>query len=502
MNSRRGSGILVHISSLISPFGIGDLGKGAYQFADFLSAAGQKYWQVLPLNPTSSINCNSPYSSISAFAANNIFISPEILIKERLLENSDLKTMPSFSKKKVEYDKIYGFKEDILTRAFRNYKKQKKTGDFEAFSRDNDYWLEDYACFIVFKEVFGDKSWTQWPEQIKNREITALENLKKKYGQDIEKKKFFQYIFYKQWHTLKNYAREKGIQIIGDIPIYVNYDSVDVWCHPEIFKLDENKNLKYLAGVPPDYFSKTGQLWGNPVYDWGKLKKSKFGWWIKRIEHNLTLFDYLRIDHFRGFVDFWQVPAGEETAINGAWEKAPSEDFFKAVLEKFPKLPIIAEDLGIITDEVKEAIKRFGFPGMKILLFAFFEDLEKHPYLPHNYPVNCVAYTGTHDNNTIRGWFENELSDENKKKLFSYLKKEISVNELNWELIRILLESKADMVIIPAQDILGLGQENRMNLPGVAQGNWQWRLTAGQLNEDIQSRLVRFTSNTNRINKL
>ncbi|MFH1062698.1 MAG: 4-alpha-glucanotransferase [Candidatus Omnitrophota bacterium] len=495
---KRGSGLLLHISSLDSAFGIGDLGQGAFKFIDFLKKTNQSYWQILPLNPTDLISGNSPYSSASAFAVNSLLISPGLLVKDGLLEEKDLEIFKGIARDKVDYELVCQAKAEIFTKAFERFKTRGISKDFKTFCKNNTSWLDDFADFMVFKSCFEQKCWTQWPIEIRDRDQQAMQGLRASNSDAILKEKFLQYIFFKQWHAIKKYANKKGVQIIGDIPIYVTYDSVDVWTHSEIFKLTKDKNLEFLAGVPPDYFSNTGQLWGNPVYDWDKLKEQDYSWWMQRVEHNLKLFDLVRIDHFRGFVDFWQVPAGQDTAINGQWVKAPAKDFFTKLLNKFPDLPILAEDLGIITDEVRQTIKDFSFPGMKILLFAFYEDLVKHPYLPHNYTDNCAAYTGTHDNNTLRGWFDNELSSEDKKKLFEYLKAEVSVDDLNWVLIKLLMDSVAKLVIIPVQDILGLGQEHRMNTPGLAQGNWQWRLSNDFITDNISDKLLELTVTSKR----
>ena len=495
--AKRGSGLLLHISCLWSDFGIGDLGPSAYEFIDMLESASQSYWQILPLNPTNSITCNSPYSSVSAFASNVFFISPQLLLEDGLIEKKDLELFSGIPSEKVDYSNVYAAKTKIFNTAYHKFQKTDKT-DFELFRKDNISWLEDYAQFVVFKRVFNDQLWTQWPKEIRARAPEAVIKLKQQHQDEILREEFLQYLSTRQWAALKKYAAGKGVQIIGDIPIYVTYDSADVWTNPSIFKLDADMNLKYLAGVPPDYFSKTGQLWGNPVYDWEVMRANGYKWWMNRIEHNLKLFDKVRIDHFRGFVDFWQVPAGEKTAINGKWEKALAKDFFNTFLKKYPGDRIIAEDLGIITDEVRDTMKHFGFAGMKILLFAFYEDLKKHPYLPHNYSDNCVAYTGTHDNNTVRGWFENELKPEDKQKLFTYLGREVSADDLPWALIDLLMRSKANTVIFPVQDILGLGQDDRMNMPGIAQDNWQWRVSRDQITEGILKKLSEKTVNSSR----
>ena len=495
---KRGSGILIHISSLDSPFGIGDLGPKAYEFIDFLEKSKQDYWQVLPLNPTNLISCNSPYSSASAFAVNTLLISPELLVEDGLLSDADLKIFEGIDNHKVDYQAVSLAKEKILNKAFENLKNSSQDERFGAFLLKHSYWLDDFADFMVFKKCFDLKCWSQWPDKIRDRDIKAVEKLRQENNEAVLREKFFQYIFFSQWYKLREYANRKNVRIIGDMPIYVTYDSVDAWTNSEIFKIDEHKNLKFLAGVPPDYFSATGQLWGNPVYDWEALKRQDYQWWIKRVRHNLDLFDLVRIDHFRGFVDFWQVPAGEKTAINGQWEKAPAYDFFNKLTKEFPDMPILAEDLGIITDEVRQTMKDFSFPGMKILEFAFYEDLEKHPYLPHNYTENCAAYTGTHDNNTLKGWFDNELKPEDKQKLYHYINARPSSDDMHWALIELLMRSAANLVIIPVQDVLGLDQSNRMNVPGVADGNWQWRVNSKALDDGIAARLRKIVVTTNR----
>ncbi|MBU0634354.1 MAG: 4-alpha-glucanotransferase [Candidatus Omnitrophica bacterium] len=502
--STQKSGILLHISSLPSAFGIGDLGPGAYKFVDFLNSSGQSLWQILPLNPTGLVNGNSPYSSSSAFAASPLFISPQLMVKDGLLTKTQARVSANMDKTRVDYEKVCAYKKELFQGAYERFKKfivksAPCRNTYETFCRQSLYWLEDFAAFSAFKEYFEGKVWSDWPEKIRDREPKALRQLKTKLKDNIEREKFLQCLFFKQWRLLKEYCQKKNVRMIGDLPIYVTYDSADVWSHPGIFKLAENKKLDFVAGVPPDYFSKTGQLWGNPVYNWPALKSEKYVWWRKRIEYNLKLFDQIRIDHFRGFVDFWQIPAGEITALNGAWQKAPAKDFFTSMKKRFTELPIIAEDLGIITDEVREIIRYFGFPGMKVLMFAFGEDNPKHPYLPHNYVNNCVAYTGTHDNNTLYGWYEHDMAETEKKRLIAYLEvKEIIKEEFNWELIKLIMNSAADTVIIPLQDVLGLGQECRMNLPSTTHNNWQWRVLLKQLTPEITKRLSQLTLSANR----
>jgi 4-alpha-glucanotransferase len=479
----RKSGVLIHITSLPSPYGIGDMGPSAYKFVDFLKNTCQSIWQVLPVNATSSVYGNSPYNSISAFAGNTIIISPDMLVKEGLLTNKDLEPKPSFSEEACDYEEVTGYKARLFEAAYYNFKKYRKGKipyDHNEFYYKNSDWLEDYALFVVIKKHSGNRRWNEWEKGLRDRSPESIESIRRFYGDEIEKEKFLQYIFFKQWLALKSYCNDNGIKIIGDIPIYVTYDSTDVWMNTGIFKIDKNKKTSFIAGVPPDYFSRTGQLWGNPVYRWRELKKTGYEWWIKRFKHSFGLFDIVRVDHFRGFVAFWQVPADKITAVSGKWVKAPAVNFFKTLLKAFPGLPIIAEDLGIITHDVKKIMRRFNFPGMRVLLFAFGEDDPHHPYLPCNFIPNCVAYTGTHDNNTVKGWFINEAGEQEKKRLSAYMGHEVTVDNVNWDFIKACHKSVADTVIIPMQDILGLGMESRMNTPSKPGGNWRWRLSAEQ----------------------
>jgi len=500
--NKRGSGILLHITSLPSQFGIGDLGPDAYRFVDFLAQSGQRYWQVLPLNPTNPGGGNSPYYSSSAFAGNALMISPELLEKEGLLSKSDLKDIPDFEEKQVDYNKVSSFKEKLFSTAFNNFKNnsEKLNNSFSEFCSTHSHWLDDFALFNALKNHFNQEIWTDWQKEIRDREPDALRIFRKKLNRQIELEKFLQFIFFQQWFDLKKYCKEHSIQIIGDVPYYVSLDSADVWENHPIFKLDENKNPTHVAGVPPDYFSKTGQRWGNPVYRWDILKDQKYIWWIERIEHNLQMYHWIRIDHFRGFVGYWEVLATEKTAINGKWVQAPADDFFNTLLQNDPQLPIIAEDLGVITQDVKEIIRKFNFPGMKVLLFAFDESLPRNPYAPHNHIPNCLIYTGTHDNNTIRGWFEEEASEDTKKRLFQYIGHKIKKEEIHWEIIRLALGSVANLAIIPMQDILGLRSDGKMNKPGTANGNWKWRLLPDQITEALIQKLREMTEIYGRVN--
>jgi 4-alpha-glucanotransferase len=495
---QRGSGVLLHISSLPSPYGIGDLGPQAYAFADFLAASKQRYWQILPLNPTDLACDNSPYHSFSAFAFNPLLISPELLIEDGFLDSKDVGPLPTLSKESVDFRSVIPFKFKILLSAFERFREREDTQDYEKFCEENVYWLDDYSLFVALKSRFRKKRWHLWPSEIKDRQARAINAMRTDLDHEICREKFLQYMFQKQWARLRKYCHHKGIEILGDIPIYVVHDSVDVWAHPELFKLDMDKKPYVVAGVPPDYFSNTGQLWGNPLYRWDVMQKRKYDWWVERIAHNLGLFDRVRIDHFRGFVGYWEIPAKEKTAIHGRWVKAPAMDFFKTIKQRFQPLPIVAEDLGIITPDVKEIMDLFAFPGMKVLLFAFGEDNPDHPYLPHTYGKNCLVYTGTHDNNTVSGWFKSEAKPEDKKRLFRYIGRIVPEKEIPWEFIRLGAMSIANTFIVPMQDILGLGIEARMNKPATKTGNWRWRLLREQLTPAVSKSLREITMTSGR----
>jgi len=492
---KRSSGILLHITSLPSDYGIGDLGPKAYQFVDFLQNSKQKYWQVLPLNVTDSVFGNSPYSSISAFASDPILISPELLVEDRLLKPNEIKAKMDFSENKVDYPSVRKYKNQLFEKAFNRFKKDQVSGKaFTAFCQENEHWLDDFALFVLFKELSPQGSWNTWDNEMKFKEVNFLIKIKKKYADKLYQIKFLQFIFFKQWLKLKFYCQSKDIFMIGDIPIYVNFDSADVWSNPKLYDLDDDFNPNHVAGVPPDYFSETGQRWGNPVYDWSRMKESRYGWWIERMKHNLKLFDFIRIDHFRGLIGFWQIPAAEETAINGQWVNVPWEDFFSTLLSYIPQESIIAEDLGIITDDVKVAISQLGFPGMKILLFAFNGDMQQHPYLPHNFKENTIVYTGTHDNNTACGWFESEATDLEKQNLFHYTGRGFTSGDVHWGLIELAMRSNANLAIFPLQDVLGLGASKRMNTPStVTDENWTWRFSFDSIAKNIVSKLKKLT---------
>ena len=506
--NKRASGILLHVSSLPSIYGIGDFGREAYKFIDFLKNAKQRYWQVLPLNPTSLPKANSPYASFSAFAGNILFISPELLFEEGFLSRTDLDVMLfSFNKgNKIDYKKATEYKNRIFNIAFKNFNlhPEKYRDAFTFFCIENSKkWLEDFSSFVAFKKYFnkrtGISSWQYWPKHIKNKNYAEILKLKKELHYEIFKEKFLQFIFFRQWQNLKYYANSKGIKIIGDIPIYVDYESSDTWSNPEIFKLDKNKAPTFIAGVPPDCFSKTGQLWNNPVYNWESLKQRGFAWWVERLAHNLKLFDFVRIDHFRGLVAYWEVPAYEKNAQNGKWVKCYPEDFFVKLQEKFGNLPIIAENLGVITPEVDEIMNKFDLPGIKVLQFAFGSDFPNSKYLSSSYEKNSVVYTGTHDNNTLKGWFEKDIKALERKNLSKYLGKEINKSNICRELIAMVMDSASNLSIIPMQDILELGWQARMNHPSTVRGNWRWQMSEQMLAESIEKKVSEITEKYHRI---
>lgn len=502
----RSSGILLHITSLPSQYGIGDFGPEAYRFADLLALNKQSFWQVLPLSMTDPIYGNTPYDSMSAFAGNPLLISLEMLEKDGLISKNDLESHEPYTHGRVDYPSVTIYKKKLLDRAYEAFKGKSSndTGsnsenessnkndnyqgdirhDYERFISENSHWLDDFALFSAIKSHFQGKVWSEWPDELRDRKKEATQDMSGRLMDELNKQKFIQFIFFQQWFLLKRYCNSLGIQVIGDIPIYVNYDSADVWTRPDIFKLDGKKRPVFVAGVPPDYFSKTGQLWGNPIYRWGVLRKEGFAWWIRRMEHNLSLFDLLRIDHFRGLVAYWEVEAGRKDAVVGKWVKVPTEDFLTALFRRFPNMPVIAEDLGLITSDVREVISHFDLPGMKLLLFAFGEGVQRNPYAPHNHVKNCLVYTGTHDNNTARGWFEHEAKPDDRARLSKYLGHEITAENVSWELVRLAMMSVADVVILPMQDILGLGEEARMNRPSSRTGNYEWRLLPEQMKLD------------------
>ncbi len=491
----RSSGILLHPTSLPSRYGIGDIGSVAYQFVDFLRDSGQQLWQILPFGPTGF--GNSPYLSYSAMAGNPLLISPDRLVEEELLTSKDVANLPKFPEDRVDFDQVAPLKMGLFQKACENFKEEitpEQESEFEEFCRSKGYWLEDYALFMAIKEAHDDASWHTWDEDIARRKPEALQKWQEKLADQVFFHKFLQFQFFRQWSDLKRYTNEQGIQIFGDVAIYVAHDSADVWSHPEIFCLDgETGEAALMAGVPPDYFSATGQLWGNPVYNWERLQQEGFHWWVQRIQSILDCVDIIRIDHFRGLQAFWAVPQGETTAINGRWIDAPGEALFHILGERLGKLPIIAEDLGLITPEVEALRDKFELPGMKILLFAF-DSGRDNPYLPYNYThPNWAVYTGTHDNETTVAWF-NQRSLQEQARVTRYLGGTMG-HGIHWDLIRLAMASVANQAIFPLQDILGLGTEGLMNKPSRAEGNWEWRFKPGDISDEMRDRL-RFLTDT------
>ena len=481
------------VSSLPSPYGTGTLGKAAYDFVDFLKAAGQSYWQMLPLNPTSY--GDSPYQSFSAYAGNPYFIDPDMLVKDGLLKRSECtKCDWGGDPRHVDYGKIYESRFALLHKAYKRGW-ERDADKVAAFVEDNSRWLPDYALYMACKRHFGMKAWTEWEdEDIRLRKSEAvLEKYRALLADDVQFFTYLQFLFFSQWELLRDYVHQQGIRIIGDLPIYVSLDSADVWAEPQFFQLDEELVPKSVAGVPPDYFTADGQLWGNPLYDWDYHRRTGYAWWIRRIRHALFIYDILRIDHFRGFDTYWAIPAGESTARNGRWENGPGMDLFRTLHNALGELPIVAEDLGEMFDSVRQLLADSGFPGMKVLQFAFTG--EDSVDLPHNYPRNCVAYPGTHDNNTLAGWFGEELPPEYRQQAREYFALNKAEGELRG-MLRGVMASTAALAIIPMADWLEEPSASRMNTPGVAQGNWQWRVDEKKLTpalaREIKAMTVRY----------
>ncbi len=491
----RKSGILLHITSLPGNEGLGTLGKNAFQFVDFLVETGQKLWQILPLGSVGF--GNSPYQCYSAFAGNPILIDLNLLIEDGLLDKKVLRKIPRFSKRNIEFDKVDKLKYPLLRKAFDNFKNsvfEKFQDEYLHFTNVQSWWLNDYTFFMAAKKHFGEVVWNEWNDEIKFRDDSALQKLGEELANEIDFQKFLQFTFFRQWFALKDYANAKGVEIIGDVPLYVSTDSADVWTNTDIFLLDENLKPTEVGGVPPDYFSETGQLWGNPVFNWPRLKERSYDWWLARLHFNLKMFNQVRIDHFRGLESFWSVSANEKTAINGKWVPAFGHEMLQKMKEQNSNLSFIAEDLGLITPEVDRLRDDFNLPGMKVLQFAFSTD-STHKDLPHNYTQNFAVYTGTHDNDTTLGWLKSIKGDE-RKMVVKYLggrnRKALR------KAIELALSSVADTAIIPMQDILELGSKSRMNIPGTASGNWGWRFQWKQIKRRRKRFLKELTEKYNR----
>lgn len=490
MKNERSSGILLHITSLPGKYGIGTMGSDAFEFIDFLVASGQKIWQILPLGHTGY--GDSPYQCFSAFAGNPLLINLEKLIAEGLLESSELPSEKDFDNNEVDFGHIFTYKYPLLRKAYERFKANNKVVEqlrFENFTKKNNFWLHDYAFFMALKNHFGGKAWSEWDNQIKTREAEALSRYSNHLADDIGFYRFLQFVFFSQWKQLKAYANLNDIKIIGDIPLYVAADSADAWSNPGLFDFDQNLNPVTVAGVPPDYFSETGQLWGNPIYNWEVLQQQGFAWWIERVKANLVLYDIIRIDHFRGLAAYWAVPFGQKTAIKGEWIKAPGHNLLKALYQALGDLPIIAEDLGVITPDVVEMRDGFGLPGMKILQFAF-DSGEENDFMPHTFVKNCVVYTGTHDNDTTIGQFKS-VRDSDRVLMKEYFG--VDERDPAWSFIKLAWSTVANMAIAPLQDVLRLDTQARMNFPGKPSGYWKWRFRKEMLKPHHASELLNIT---------
>ena len=492
----RTSGVLMPISSIPSPYGIGTMGKQARKFVDFLVKGGQKYWQILPICPTSY--GDSPYQSFSSFAGNPYFIDLEYLCKDKLLTKKECESFQWGSNPKyVDYGIMYESRYALLRKVYARFTK-KEPQDFEKFCEHEKQWLDDYALFMALKDANGGQAWSNWDKSLRLREKKAMEEATEKYSEEIRFYKMLQYLFYQQWNALKAYANEAGIEIIGDVPIYVAGDSADVWANPDQFYLDENLEPIEVAGCPPDAFSDDGQLWGNPLFRWDVMKKDGYTWWTRRIKAMSELYDIIRIDHFRGFDSFYAIPAKDDTAKNGQWKQGPGMDLFCELEKKLGKLPIIVEDLGFLTPSVHKLLKDSGFPGMKVIQFAF-DSREESDYLPHTYTNHCVVYTGTHDNDTVMGWMKTA-----PKASVKYAKEYLNLTKeegYNWGMMRAAWSSVADMAIVPMQDILGLGSEARINTPSTLGNNWKWRATPEQIDAKVAKKLYHYMQMYGRVDK-
>jgi len=486
----RASGILLPVSSLPSEYGIGSFSKEAYKFVDSLKAAGQKYWQILPLGPTGY--GDSPYQSFSTFAGNPYFIDLEDLIEKGYITTKDCEDCDfGDDDRSIDYGKLYESRFVILKKAYKA-SNIAEDNEFIKFIKKNAYWLNDYALYMAIKNEFNSVSWLEWDEDIRLRKPEALKEYTEKLHDEVEFYQFLQFEFHVQWKKLKKYANKKGIKIIGDIPIYVALDSSDCWADTKLFQFDKNNLPKGVAGCPPDAFSKTGQLWGNPLYDWKYHEQTHFEWWIQRIEYCFKLYDVVRVDHFRGFDEYYAIPYGAETAIDGKWKKGPGYKLFDALNKKLGEMDIIAEDLGFLTDSVRALLKKTGYPGMKVLQFAF-DSREESDYLPHNYDKNCIVYTGTHDNSTILGWYD-EISKADKQFSIDYMHNASSKpEEIPWDFIRLAMSSVAKTCIVPIQEYLALGSEARINIPSTLGENWKWRLGKDDITESTIKKIYKIT---------
>lgn len=499
---RRRAGILLHPTSLPAPHGIGDLGPHAHRFADFLVECRQGAWQILPLGPPGP--GNSPYQPFSAFAGNPLLVSLELLAEEKVLTASELRGGSRLPARRVDYEAVKKFKEPRLALAYERFSRNRPKGRYAAyrrFCRRNAWWLDDFALFATLSSLHGGRPWTEWEKPLRLRDRAALDRWRRELASEIAREKFIQFEFFTEWRRLRARLNENDVKIIGDLPIFVAHNSADVWAHQELFDLDSRGRPRFVAGVPPDYFSATGQLWGNPLYRWEAMRRSGYRWWLDRLRWSLELFDLLRLDHFRGFENYWQVKAGSTTAVHGRWVPGPGAPFFARVREHLGRLPFIAEDLGILTEEVHALREKFALAGMRVLQFAFSGEAQENQYMPHNYTENCVAYTATHDNTTTIGWFTDlpssfsTLSRRELERQRALARTYTGCDRCapNWAFMRAVMTSVAGLVIVPLQDVIGLGSGARMNIPGSTGGNWEWRFCWGDLSRDIRRRLRQIT---------
>ncbi len=499
---QRGAGILLHITSLPSRYGIGDLGPEAKSFARFLNRSGQRYWQVLPLNPITSKQHHSPYSATSAFAGNTLLISPDVLVEDGYLKRNDLKYLYLPSLENVDFAKAKQIKISLLEKAYYNFCQGRFTVQkrlFQKFCKHEAHWLDDFAIYQVLSQKFENKEWHEWPVSYKRRTPFVLQQTILRNQTAVQLVKWVQFIFFQQWNELKTFCNKLNIKLIGDLPFYVCYDSIDVWSNPEIFDLDEQRNMKTVSGVPPDLFNLDGQRWGTPTFNWNVLAKNNFEWWIKRIRKNIEMLDMLRLDHFRAFEEYYEIPARDKTARNGIWKKGPSAKLFKILQDQFYHLPFVAEDLGDIDDPVRQLRDEFALPGMKVLQFAFDGNMPSSEHIPHNYESpNFFVYTGTHDNNTTQGWYENEVTKKASRAITSYLGDDVTKENIHYKLSELAYTSICKTVILPMQDVLGTDKNTRMNTPATTNGNWLWRLTPGLLSNSIEKRLLHWVKLYNR----
>jgi 4-alpha-glucanotransferase len=490
----RASGVLLPIFSLPSRFGIGDLGPEALRFADFLQAAGQRIWQILPLNPTTARCDHSPYHGSASFAFNPLLISLELLAAEGLIARGELRSPHRPPRGRIDYAAVEAFKRPLLAKACRRFQRQLPDADYERFCADHRSWIDDYALFAAIAAQRPELTWDRWPPRFRQPAPAIPDRLRHTLREAMEHLKIEQYLFFRQWQQLRRHCRDRGIQLFGDMAIYVPFHSADVWANRRLFKLDRQHRPVAVSGVGPDYFSSEGQLWGHPVYDWDRHRRTGFAWWMQRIAHQMSLVDMLRIDHFRALVAYWEIPAAAPTARNGRWVEAPAEAFFATLQRRFVSLPVVAEDLGHITADVRETLQQLGIPGMRVLLFGFSGTPVANPHAPHNIPAHAVVYSGTHDNNTVRGWFASEASAEEKRRLALACGRQVTAREAPWELIRLAMLSPARWSILPVQDLLGLGAGGRLNTPGTPGGNWRWRLTRSQFEALPAKRLHAMTA--------